>query len=52
VSEIVFTPYPHDEMVAGIHTLAAAMEAEQWRPALLVGVGRGGLAPASICRTG
>lgn len=45
MSEIVFTPYPHDEMVAGIHALAAAMEAEQWRPALLVGVGRGGLAP-------
>ncbi|TGX46566.1 phosphoribosyltransferase [Sphingomonas naasensis] len=32
-------------MVAGIHALAAAMEAEGWRPALLVGVGRGGLAP-------
>ncbi|MCX8475897.1 MAG: phosphoribosyltransferase family protein [Sphingomonas sp.] len=45
MSEIVFTPYPHDEMVAGIHALAAAMEAEGWRPALLVGVGRGGLAP-------
>ncbi|ATY34465.1 phosphoribosyltransferase [Sphingomonas psychrotolerans] len=32
-------------MVAGIHVLAAAMEDEGWRPALLVGVGRGGLAP-------
>ena len=46
MSEIVFTPYSHEEMVAGIQTLAAAMEAEGWRPALLVGVGRGGLAPA------
>ncbi|WP_206366547.1 phosphoribosyltransferase [Sphingomonas gei] len=45
MSEIVFTPYPHEEMVAGIQALAAAMESEGWRPALLVGVGRGGLAP-------
>jgi hypoxanthine phosphoribosyltransferase len=33
-------------MVAGIEALAGAMEAEGWRPALLVGIGRGGLAPA------
>lgn len=46
MTDIVFTPYTHDEMVAGVETLAAAMEAEDWRPALLVGVGRGGLAPA------
>ena len=45
MSGIVFTPYSHDEMVAGIHALAAVMEAEGWHPALLVGVGRGGLAP-------
>ncbi|WP_233503609.1 phosphoribosyltransferase [Sphingomonas psychrotolerans] len=45
MSGIVFTPYLHEEMVAGIHVLAAAMEDEGWRPALLVGVGRGGLAP-------
>lgn len=45
MNAIVFTSYTHDEMVAGIHALAAAMEAEAWRPALLVGVGRGGLAP-------
>ncbi|WP_336297273.1 phosphoribosyltransferase [Sphingomonas sp. 7/4-4] len=32
-------------MVEGIEALAAAMEAEGWRPALLVGVGRGGLTP-------
>jgi hypoxanthine phosphoribosyltransferase len=46
MSGIVFTPYTHDEMVEGVETLAAAMEAEGWRPSLLVGVGRGGLAPA------
>ena len=46
MSEIVFTPYTHEEMVAGVEALAGAMEAEGWRPSLLVGVGRGGLAPA------
>jgi uncharacterized protein len=45
MSEIIFTPFTHDEMVAGVHVLAAAMEDEGWRPSLLVGVGRGGLAP-------
>ncbi len=45
MSEIVFSPYSHDDMVEGIEALAAAMEAEGWRPALLVGIGRGGLAP-------
>lgn len=41
---IVFTPFSHDEMVAGIHAIAEA--AEPWTPTLLVGVGRGGLTPA------
>ena len=44
--DIVFTPFTHDEMVAGIHAIAAATEADGWKPSLLVGVGRGGLAPA------
>ena len=45
MSEIVFTHFTHEAMVEGIHALAAAMEADRWRPSLLVGVGRGGLAP-------
>jgi hypoxanthine phosphoribosyltransferase len=44
--EIVFTPFTHAEMVAGIQAIAAAAEADDWRPSLLVGVGRGGLTPA------
>ena len=44
--EIVFTPFTHDEMVAGVQAIAASLEAEHWRPSLLVGVGRGGLTPA------
>lgn len=46
MSDIVFTHFSHDEMVQGIHALAEVMEADRWRPTLLVGVGRGGLAPA------
>jgi hypoxanthine phosphoribosyltransferase len=42
----VFTNFTHDEMVAGVRAIAAALEAEGWRPSLLVGVGRGGLTPA------
>jgi hypoxanthine phosphoribosyltransferase len=41
---IVFTHFTHEEMVAGIHAIAAA--AEPWTPTLLVGIGRGGLTPA------
>jgi hypoxanthine phosphoribosyltransferase len=41
---IKFTPFTHDEMVAGVHAIAEAAGA--WQPSLLVGVGRGGLTPA------
>lgn len=44
--EITFTPFTHAEMVEGVQTIAGAMDAEGWRPSLLVGVGRGGLTPA------
>lgn len=42
----IFTPFTHEEMVAGVEAIAAGTEADGWRPSLLVGVGRGGLAPA------
>jgi hypoxanthine phosphoribosyltransferase len=42
--DIVFTPFTHDEMVAGVHAIAEG--AADWGPSLLVGVGRGGLTPA------
>lgn len=41
---IVFTPFTHEDMVAGVHAIAEA--AAEWAPSLLVGVGRGGLTPA------
>jgi hypoxanthine phosphoribosyltransferase len=44
MSEIVFNHFTHDSLVAGVHAIAEA--AAGWSPTLLVGVGRGGLAPA------
>ncbi len=44
--DIVFTPFTHAEMVAGIQAIADTADAQEWRPSLLVGVGRGGLTPA------
>jgi hypoxanthine phosphoribosyltransferase len=41
---ITFTHFTHEEMLAGVHAIAEA--AEEWVPTLLVGIGRGGLAPA------
>ena len=40
------TPFAHGEFVEAVHALAAMLADDPWRPALLVGVGRGGLAPA------
>lgn len=42
----VFTPFTHDEFVGAVHALASELGASDWQPSLLVGVGRGGLAPA------
>jgi uncharacterized protein len=44
VTGITFTLVTHEEMISGIHAIAEA--AADWSPTLLVGVGRGGLAPA------
>ena len=42
----VFTPIPHDDFVAAVHTLADAIRAAGWTPDFIIGIGRGGLAPA------
>ena len=42
----VFTPIGHDQLVADVLTIAAALAADDWRPTCLIGVGRGGLVPA------
>ena len=43
----VFATIDHDQLVADVRALAAAVLADgDWRPDYLIGVGRGGLAPA------
>ncbi|HLV06534.1 MAG TPA: phosphoribosyltransferase family protein [Croceibacterium sp.] len=44
----VFTFISHDQFVVDVRALAAAVaaDAEEWRPGAIVGVARGGLAPA------
>jgi len=42
-----FTDIGHDQVVADVRALAAALAADRdWRPTYLIGVGRGGLVPA------
>jgi len=43
--DLSFIPYP--EFVADVQAVAAALEADAWRPDHIVGIGRGGLVPAA-----
>jgi hypoxanthine phosphoribosyltransferase len=43
----VFTPIPHEQFVADVLAIAAALHADrEWKPDFIIGIGRGGLAPA------
>ena len=42
----IFTPIEQDEFVAAIRTLATVLVDDAWKPDFIIGVGRGGLAPA------
>ncbi len=42
----VFTPVSHDAFVAAVRALAAQLAADDWTPDFIIGIGRGGLAPA------
>ncbi|PKP90055.1 MAG: phosphoribosyltransferase [Alphaproteobacteria bacterium HGW-Alphaproteobacteria-16] len=43
----VFTPISHEQLVADVLAIAAAIHADTaWRPDFIIGIGRGGLAPA------
>ncbi|MDB5704248.1 MAG: phosphoribosyltransferase, partial [Sphingomonas bacterium] len=42
----VFTDIPHDEFVAAVHALASLLADDDWKPDFIIGIGRGGLAPA------
>lgn len=42
----ILHPITHDRFLADVKALARAIEAGEWAPDMLVGVGRGGLVPA------
>jgi len=42
----VFAPITHEDFVAAVHLLKDALAGDPWRPDFIIGVGRGGLAPA------
>ena len=42
----IFTDIPHDDFVADVLTLAAAVRDDDWSPDYIIGIGRGGLVPA------
>jgi xanthine phosphoribosyltransferase len=43
--ELFYVPY--SDFLEDIESLACKLEADSWRPAFLIGVGRGGLVPAA-----
>ena len=42
----VFTSIPHDMFEAQVKLLAAEIAGSGWLPSFIIGIGRGGLAPA------
>src|SRR3954462_3683052 len=42
----VFADIAHDEFVAAIRALALQLADDAWKPDFIIGIGRGGLAPA------
>jgi len=42
----IFTPIPHDAFEAQVKMLAAEIADSGWLPSFIIGIGRGGLAPA------
>jgi hypoxanthine phosphoribosyltransferase len=47
-------PIPYEQFVADVQAIAAAIEASEWQPDHIVGIGRGGLVPGAYLshRTG
>ncbi|NIJ07691.1 hypoxanthine phosphoribosyltransferase [Sphingomonas vulcanisoli] len=54
MSQPTLVTVPHDQFVADVQVVAAAIEASGWRPDHIVGIGRGGLVPGAYLshRTG
>ncbi|WP_176590253.1 phosphoribosyltransferase [Sphingobium sp. EM0848] len=47
MNQPIFTPVTMDSFLRQIDALSAALKASGWRPDYLVGIGRGGLVPAT-----
>ncbi|MCJ8155955.1 phosphoribosyltransferase [Sphingomonas sp. LaA6.9] len=47
MTDPVLTPVGYDTFVADIHTLATALADSEWQPGFIIGIGRGGLVPAT-----
>lgn len=43
----VFSPISYDMFLADLEAVARALEADDWTPDFLIGIGRGGLVPAA-----
>src|ERR1700759_4491453 len=52
--EVTFLPISYERFLDEVETVARALEADDWTPGFLVGIGRGGLVPAAFLshRTG
>ncbi len=50
----LLVPIPYEQFVADVQAIAAAIEASDWQPDHIVGIGRGGLVPGAYLshRTG
>jgi hypoxanthine phosphoribosyltransferase len=53
-TQLVFDRISYDRFLADLETVAGKIEADQWRPDFIVGIGRGGLVPGAFLshRTG
>jgi hypoxanthine phosphoribosyltransferase len=54
MAEPTFYHIPHERFLDEVETLARLIEADVWKPDVLIGIGRGGLVPAAFLshRTG
>jgi hypoxanthine phosphoribosyltransferase len=43
-----FLYLPHERFLDEVEALARAVEADEWKPTFLIGIGRGGLVPAAF----
>ena len=54
MADPILVPIPYEQFVADVQAIAAALEASDWLPDHIVGIGRGGLVPGAYLshRTG